>query len=272
MPCCFQINDKMQNLKQISKHIADGKKIAMLTAYDASMAALAEAAGVDCILVGDSLGMVIQGERDTLSVSVEDMVYHTKLVRQGAPHTFIIADMPFMSSASRERTLDCAHRLMQSGADMVKLEGGNNRNLEAITTLREAAVPVCGHLGLLPTHLRQNGVYARVGAEKTEHANTIAQSHDILNAGAQMLVLECTTTDLTEKICDVWRNKGCTIGIGSGNATDGQVLVCYDALGVSSYPPSFAYDFLAESNSVQEAFIAYAHAVHSGKFPPKHSK
>ncbi len=257
----------MQTIKDILKQAHSGEKIAMLTAYDAAMATILERAGIDCILVGDSLGMVIQGQRDTLGVTVNDVAYHTKLVRQGAPNTFIIADMPFMSTASIERTLSAAQNLMHAGADMVKIEGGNPSCLSAIEALHYANVPVCGHLGLQPTQIRQHGAYIAIDASKRNELLT--QSRSVLGAGATMLVLECVHPPLAQEIAHIWENQ-CVIGIGSGSNVHGQVLVSYDVLGISPNIPSFSRTFLTnENSSIESAFQAYILAVHSKKFPSK---
>ncbi len=253
----------ISTLKQMQ---AAGEKIAVITAYDAGFTRLAEAAGVDVILVGDSLGMVIQGHDTTLPVTVEQMVYHTEMVGRVSRHSLIVADMPFMSHGTREQALDTAGRLMKTGgAHMVKLEGGRTQ-VKTVRHLSQRAVPVCAHLGLLPQSIHQLGGYRVQGRGRKA-------AHDILNdakmmrdAGAQMLVLECIPALLAQEVTAAVDIP--VIGIGAGAACDGQVLVLHDLLGMTQgKPPSFSKNFMAQADSIEAAIKAYVDAVRHGEFP-----
>lgn len=243
-----------------------GEKIAVLTSYDASFTQLLEAAGVEVLLVGDSLGMVIQGQESTLPVRVEDMVYHTRNVARGRRRALMVADMPFMSYSSAGQALDTAARLMkEGGAHMVKLEGGATQ-LETVRHLVAHGVPVCAHLGLLPQSVHKLGGY-RVQGRDDESARILLEDAQALQeAGAQMLVLECIPADLASKITQALRIP--VIGIGAGAGCDGQVLVLYDMLGITTEElPRFARNFLDEADNVLEAVKAYVRAVKEGSFP-----
>ena len=249
----------LQKMKQ------QGKKIASLTAYDASFAQLMTAEGVDFILVGDSLGNVVQGRDSTVPVTMKDMVYHTQLVRRGAPTAFVMADMPFMSYATIEQTYQNATQLMQAGANMVKLEGGGWL-LAAIEGLTTRGIPVCAHLGLLPQSVNVLGGYKVQGKEQQQADDTLAQALQLEQAGAQLLVLECIPAALGKRISASLKIP--TIGIGAGPDTDGQILVMHDMLGMNSdYLPKFAKNFLAESGSLAGAFNTYVEQVKTGSFP-----
>ena len=243
-----------------------GEKIAVLTSYDASFTQLIEAAGADVILVGDSLGMVIQGQESTLPVRVDDMVYHTRCVARARRNSLLIADMPFMSYSSSEQALGTAGRLMkEGGAQMVKLEGGATQ-LEAVSQLTDNGIPVCAHLGLLPQSVHKLGGY-RVQGNDEESAGIMKEDALALEAaGAQMLVLECIPEGLAE---DISRSLGIpVIGIGAGVGCDGQVLVLYDMLGITpGKRPRFVKDFLRGSGSIAAALKAYVKAVKEGGFP-----
>ena len=247
---------------------ARGEKIVVLTSYDASFTRLSEEAGVDVLLVGDSLGMVIQGQESTLPVSVSDMVYHTANVARVSERALIVADMPFMSHGTPQQALDTAGRLMKAGgAHMVKIEGGAPQ-VETVRHLTERAVPVCAHLGLTPQSIHQLGGYRVQGREPEAATRLIEDAMALQQAGAQMLVLECVPAVLAE---EVTRNLDIpVIGIGAGPDTDGQVLVLYDMLGISvNRIPSFAHDFLADTGSVPAALAAYVQAVRERRFPAK---
>lgn len=255
----------------LNKMKRDGEKIVMLTSYDASFAQLSEEAEVDILLIGDSLGMVVQGYGSTLPVSVEDMVYHTANVTRVSSRALIVADMPFMSHGTPKQALDTAGRLMKEGhAHMVKIEGGAPQ-IETVRHLTERAVPVCGHLGLMPQSIHQLGGY-RVQGRSAENAQRIRNDARALQeAGAQLLVLECIPQQLAAEITNDLDIP--VIGIGAGKDCDGQVLVVYDMLGItpSHQTPSFVRDFLAETGSVTEALKSYVRAVREGSFPaPEH--
>lgn len=243
-----------------------GEKFAVLTAYDASFAQLIDEAGVEVLLVGDSLGMVVQGRESTIPVSMDEMVYHTSLVARAANKALVIADMPFMSYATTEQALHNAARLMkEGGAQMVKLEGGEPR-LEAVRRLAENGVPLCAHLGLLPQSVHKLGGYKIQGREDEAAAQMVADAQALEQAGADLLVLECVPRALARRITEALAIP--VIGIGAGADTDGQVLVLYDMLGITpGKRPSFSHDFLAETGSVAAAIEAYAGQVKAGTFP-----
>ncbi len=243
-----------------------GSKIVMLTAYDASFAAQADAAGIDVVLVGDSLGNVIQGHASTLPVSVDDMVYHTAAVSRGLRHALLLADLPFMADRSPAHALDAAARLMgQGGAAMVKLEGAGPI-CEVIASLSARRVPVCAHLGLTPQSVHALGGYRVQGREQTAAERLLDDARQVAEAGASMLVLECVPAELAARITGELAIP--VIGIGAGAQCDGQVLVVYDLLGISTGKmPRFSKNFLAGQDSVQAAMRAYADAVRAGDFP-----
>ena len=243
-----------------------GEKITMLTAYDASFASLLDEAGVDTLLIGDSLGMVIQGHDTTLPVSVDDIVYHTRAVANGTHHALLIADMPFMSYATPQQALASAARLMQEGgAHMVKLEGGAVQ-VETVRYLTERGIPVCAHLGLTPQHVHKIGGYKVQGRE--EHAaRALREDAAALEAaGADMLVLECVPSALAAEVTASLQMP--VIGIGAGVDCDGQVLVVYDMLGITpGKRPKFSKDFLAGKADVRAAVADYVEQVRAGTFP-----
>ena len=242
------------------------EKIVMLTAYDASFAAQCDAAGVDAVLVGDSLGMVVQGCDSTLPVSVDDMVYHTVAVARGLTNALLIADMPFMSYRDADTALRTAGRLLaEGGAAMVKLEGAGIV-LDCIAALARHAIPVCAHLGLTPQSVHKLGGYRVQGKSKDAAAQLLIEARAVAEAGADLLVLECVPAALARRITAEIPIP--TIGIGAGADCDGQVLVLYDMLGITpGKRPKFSKDFLIGCGSVGEAIRAYAEAVRGGTFP-----
>jgi 3-methyl-2-oxobutanoate hydroxymethyltransferase len=242
------------------------EKIAVITAYDAGFTHLAEAAGVDVILVGDSLGMVVQGHDTTLPVTVEQMVYHTELVTRVSRHCLIVADMPFMSHGTCNQALDTAGKLMKTGgAHMIKLEGGRAQ-VDTVRHLTERAVPVCAHLGLLPQSIHQLGGYRVQGRDKQSAHDLLNDARMMQDAGAQMLVLECIPAVLAQEVTVALDIP--VIGIGAGGACDGQVLVLHDVLGMTpGKPPSFSKNFMPGAESIVAAIEAYVHAVREGEFP-----
>lgn len=248
-----------------------GERIAALTAYDASFARAMDHAGVDAVLVGDSLGMVVQGGANTVSVTLDDMVYHGRCVAKGLRSALLIADMPFQTYASPERALDAATALLADGlASMVKLEGAGFV-LDAIAYLSEREIPVCAHLGLTPQSVLKLGGFKVQGRDAEAAKALLAQARAVEAAGAQLLVLECVPSNLAAEIS---RAVGIpTIGIGAGPDCDGQILVCHDALGINSghRRSRFVKDFLKGRDSVEAAFRAYVDEVKSGAFPaPEH--
>ncbi len=250
---------KLQALK------AQGEKIACMTAYDASFASVLAQVGMDMILVGDSLGMVTQGYPNTLSVSVEDMIYHTQAVRRGAPTQVVISDLPFMSYSDEQAAKTNATRLMQAGANMVKLEGGGTDIDATVSSLTRWGIPVCAHLGLTPQSVHTLGGYKVQGKTAHEAEQILTDANALEEAGAALLVLECVPAALAKTVSDTLSIP--VIGIGAGVDCDGQVLVIYDALGIGEYIPSFAHNFLAETNAVDKALSAYIRAVKDKTFP-----
>lgn len=254
------------SLTQLRQMKTDRNKLAVLTAYDATFATILEQAGIDVILVGDSLGMVIQGQESTLPVTVNDIVYHTQNVVRGSQQAFIIADLPFMSYANAEQAIINAARLMaEGGAQMVKLEGGSVV-VDIVKQLTERGIPVCGHLGLLPQSVHRLGGYRVQGREPEQAKILIEQAQQLQQAGADMLVLECVPASLGKAITKAVKIP--VIGIGAGADCDGQVLVLYDMLGLTSEPtPKFNQNFLAATGSILTAVEKYVEAVKSGQFP-----
>jgi 3-methyl-2-oxobutanoate hydroxymethyltransferase len=242
------------------------EKIAVLTAYDASFSHAVEEAGVEVILVGDSLGMVVQGQESTVPVTVDDMVYHTANVARGTTSAFIMADMPFMSYANADQAIVNASRLMaEGGAQMVKLEGGEVI-LDTVKQLTSRGIPVCAHLGLLPQSVHRLGGYIVQGRDE-ETAQTLLNDAQLMqSAGADMLLLECVPAELAKQVTESVDIP--VIGIGAGADCDAQVLVIYDMLGLTpGKRPRFTHDFLAETGSIQAALSRYVQAVKSGEFP-----
>ncbi len=245
----------------------EGRKIVMLTAYDASFAAQVEQAGVDIALVGDSLGMVVQGQRSTLPVTLDHMVYHTSLVARGLSATLLAADMPFMADRNVSYALEAGARLVgEAGAAMVKLEGAAPHVLEAIHALTERVIPVCAHLGLTPQSVHKFGGYKVQGRAQDAAERVVNEALAVQQAGASILVLEGVPTPLGERVTKALDIP--VIGIGAGPHCDGQVLVVYDMLGITpGKRPKFSKDFLAGRGSVSEAIAAYVSDVRSGAFP-----
>lgn len=246
-----------------------GEKIVCLTAYDASFAHLVDAAGVDVIIVGDSLGMVVQGKESTLPVTLDEMIYHAAAVARGSRHALRVVDMPFMTYMTVRDALLNATRLMREGAQMVKLEGGA-RIVEIVHDLAQQGIPVCGHLGLLPQSVHQLGGYRVQGREREAAHAMLEDARGLEAAGAALLVLECVPVDLAREITRAVSMP--VIGIGAGPDTDGQVLVLQDMLGITpGKRPKFSRDFMAGQGSIQDAVKAYAQAVKDGSFPaPEH--
>ena len=243
-----------------------GDKIACLTAYDASFAAQLEAAGVDLVLVGDSLGMVIQGHETTVPVTMEDIIYHTRAVASTRQRAMLVADMPFMSYASPEQALVNAARLMQEGgAHMIKLEGGAIQ-VDTVRQLSARGIPVCAHIGLTPQTVHKLGGYRVQGRGADAAAIMTEDALALQEAGADLLLLECVHSDLATKISKVIDVP--VIGIGAGPSCDGQILVLYDILGISTGRiPKFSQNFLEREENIQAAIVAYVQAVKAGSFP-----
>ena len=257
-------------MHSLMKMLADGEKITMLTAYDATFAAVADLAGVEIILVGDSLGMVCQGHNSTIPVTLECMRYHTECVARGVQkqngRPIILGDMPFGSYATPEQAFQSAATLMQAGAHMVKLEGGAwlAPTVEFLVT---RGIPVCGHLGLTPQSVNTLGGYRVQGRTETGAQKLMQDSLLLQNAGAQALVLEMVPAALSAEITRALTTCA-TIGIGAGVDTAGQILVLHDMLGVTQGKvPKFAYNFMTESGTILGAMQAFVQAVKTKKFP-----
>ena len=254
------------NLYELQQMAQRGEKIAVLTCYDASFATLCENAGVDVLLVGDSLGMVLHGSDSTLAVTLHDMQYHTRCVAKGAGKSYIVTDMPFGSyQQNPEQALRNAARLMAAGAHMVKLEGGAVMT-ETVRFLVERGIPVCGHLGLTPQSVHQLGGYRIQGKSEPEAQQLLQDAKALSEAGAGLLVLEMIPATLARQITASISIP--TIGIGAGADCCGQVLVLQDMLGI--YPgktPRFVRNFMQGADSIQQALAAYVKAVKSKEFP-----
>lgn len=243
----------------------EGKKFTSLTAYDASFAGAFDSEGVDVLLVGDSMGMVLQGHDDTLPVSVEDIAYHTRCVRRGVKRALLIADMPFMSYATPEQAMTNAAILMQAGAKMVKVEGGHWL-LETVTKLTERGIPVCAHLGLTPQSVHVFGGFKIQGRDSDNAQRILDEAKALEAAGAQLLVVECIPAPLAKTISEALTIP--VIGIGAGADTDGQILVMHDVLGISSgYIPRFSKNYLKQTGEIHTAIRAYIDEVETGIFP-----
>lgn len=245
----------------------DGRRLAMLTAYDAGFARAMDRAGIDLVLVGDSLGMVVQGRDSTLPVTVDDVAYHTACVARGLSAALLLSDLPFQADATPQHALDAATRFLQAGAAMAKLEGATPHKLGAIRFMAEREVPVCAHLGLTPQSVLRLGGFKVQGRDERAAARLREDARAVQDAGASLLVLECVPSALAAEITVELRIP--TIGIGAGPQCDGQVLVLHDVLGLDSghRRPKFVRDFLADGGSVEGAFRAYAAAVRDGSFP-----
>jgi 3-methyl-2-oxobutanoate hydroxymethyltransferase len=244
----------------------NGEKIAVLTAYDAIFAKTLETAGVDVLLVGDSLGMVVQGQDSTLPVTVDDMIYHTKLVTRVTQRAFVVTDMPFMSYRTKDLAIENAGDLMKyGGAQMVKLEGGE-QVLETVAAMTQVGIPVCAHLGLLPQSVYKLGGYKVQGRDEATATSILNDAIALQQAGADMLVVECVPKALAAKLTETLEIP--VIGIGAGVHCDGQVLVVYDLLGLGEHKrPKFVHDFLKDQGSISAAVSHYVTAVKAGDFP-----
>ncbi len=262
---------KSWSVPQLAQARAQGRKLVMLTCYDAGFARVLDDNGCDLILIGDSLGMVVQGHESTLPVTVDDIVYHTANVARGAKRALKIADFPFGSDGSPQEAHAVAVRCIQAGASMVKLEGAGHK-LATIRYLVEREIPVCAHLGLTPQSVHRFGGFKVQGREEASAAQLLEDALAVADAGASLLVLEGVPAALATAITAA--SPVPTIGIGAGVDCDGQVLVLHDLLGLDSghRRPKFVKDFLADGGSVAGAVRAFADAVRGGTFPAaKHS-
>ncbi len=256
---------KRVTVKTLRSMKQNDEKIVSLTAYDASFARVIDEQGVDVILVGDSLGMVMQGHDSTVPVSVDDIIYHAKSVVPQCQRALVMADLPFMSYTNPDQAITNAARLMQEGlAHIVKLEGGEAQ-LDTVRHMTRHGVPVCAHLGLTPQTVHKLGGYRVQGRENDDAKQMRADALALQDAGADAVVLECVPVDLAEKITQELEIP--TIGIGAGRVCDGQVLVLQDMIGISSLAPKFTANFLSDGRNIPDAIKAYAQAVRDGSFP-----
>jgi 3-methyl-2-oxobutanoate hydroxymethyltransferase len=259
-----QVVDKPLSINDITAMKRNREKITCLTAYDAGFAAVIDKVGIDIMLVGDSLGMVIQGHTTTIPVTIEQMVYHTQCVSRVRKRAYLIADMPFMTYSNPALAAKNAARLLQAGgAQMVKLEGAR---VDCVRFLVEQGIPVCGHLGLLPQSIHQLGAYSVQGKLPEAAQKLSDDAQQLQEAGVGMLVLECVPAALAKAISAELTIP--VIGIGAGVDCDGQVLVLYDMLGIGvTKRPRFSKNYMADCNSVEDAIKAYQHAVKNAEFP-----
>lgn len=264
------MTDPPVNISTLRQMKQDGEPIACLTAYDASYAALVDAARTDLVLVGDSLGMVVQGHDTTVPVTVDDIIYHCRAVARGLRHAFLVADMPFMSYTSPEQALENSVKLMQDGgAMMIKLEGGDGQ-VKIVEHLARHDIPVCAHVGLKPQSVHKIGGFRVQGREPDAASKLVESAARLQDAGADIVLLECVPNEVgaaTAKELDVP-----VIGIGAGPAVDGQILVLYDILNITQgRTPKFVQNFQAGHDSPLAALEAYVVAVKNRDYPaPEH--
>lgn len=269
-PNVAQTTRRATTLSTLIKLKQSGEKFTCLTAYDACFAQLVSEAGVEVILVGDSLGMVLQGHDSTLPVTMDDMVYHISSVKRGNRGAFIVGDMPFMSYASETQTLENAATLMRAGAQMIKIEGGawiaNSTHL-----LAERGIPVCAHMGLTPQSINRIGGYHVQGRDPRQAESMIAEAQLLEASGASILLLECVPQSLARQISEMLTIP--VIGIGAGPDTDAQVMVLHDLLGISPITPKFVKNFLKDSeDGIRGALLGFVQQVKNKQFPgPEHS-
>lgn len=252
-------------VKTIREMKSRGEKIVALTAYDSSFARVIDEQGVDVILIGDSLGMVMQGHDSTVPVSVDDIIYHSKAVAPQCKRALIMADLPFMSYTNPNQAIGNAARLMQEGqAHIVKLEGGEAQ-LDTVRHMTRHGVPVCAHIGLTPQTVHKLGGYRVQGREGEVAKQMLSDALALQDAGADAVVLECVPVDLADELTKELEIP--TIGIGAGRTCDGQVLVLQDMIGISSLAPKFSANFLRDGRNIPEAIKAYVEAVRDVTFP-----
>ncbi|EAM2272867.1 3-methyl-2-oxobutanoate hydroxymethyltransferase [Salmonella enterica] len=255
---------KPTTISLLQKCKQEKKRFATITAYDYSFAKLFADEGINVMLVGDSLGMTIQGHDSTLPVTVEDIAYHTRAVRRGAPNCLLLSDLPFMAYATPEQACENAAIVMRAGANMVKIEGGAWL-VDTVKMLTERAVPVCGHLGLTPQSVNIFGGYKIQGRGDAGQV-LLDDALALEAAGAQLLVLECVPVELAKRVTEALSIP--VIGIGAGNVTNGQILVMHDAFGITGgHIPKFAKNFLAEAGDMRAAVQQYMAEVESGVYP-----
>jgi len=258
------------NVSTLRKMKADQEPIACLTSYDASFAVLADQAGTDLVLVGDSLGMVVQGHDTTVPVTVDDMIYHSRLVARGLSRAFLVTDMPFMSYTSPDQALENAVRLMQEGAAMmVKLEGGSSQ-VAIVEYLTRHDIPVCAHIGLKPQSVHKIGGFKVQGRDSGQARQMIDDAVALQEAGADIVLLECVPNEVGKAVTKSLEVP--VIGIGAGPHVDGQILVLYDVLGITQgRMPRFVKNFMSDANSIGESLQHYVQAVKERSYPaPEH--
>ena len=248
----------------LRKKKSAGEKFVVIALYDAHMAAMAQRCGVEVVLVGDSLGMTVLGYDSTIPVTMEHMIYHVEAVARGNKKSLIIGDLPFMTYATPTDALNNAKRIMQAGAHMVKLEGGEWL-AETVSMLAERGIPVCAHLGLTPQSVNKLGGFRVQGRDKTQAEKILNDAKQLEAAGADLIVLECIPASLGAQITQALSIP--TIGIGAGAGTDAQVLVINDILGLTEQPPSFSKNFLLEAADIPGAMQKYVADVKAGIFP-----
>lgn len=241
-----------------------GEKFATIALYDAATSAVAEQAGIEVVLIGDSLGMTVLGHTSTIPVTMEQMLHHVEAVARGNNKSLILADLPFMSYGTPEQALQNAARAMQAGANMVKIEGGEWL-AETVRILTERGIPVCAHLGLTPQWVNIFGGFRAQGKTPEEAERIVREAKTLEAAGADLVVLECVPAALGKRVTEAVAIP--TIGIGAGADTDGQVLVINDLLGLTPRPPKFSKNFLQEADDIPAAMYKYASDVRAGKFP-----
>ncbi|WP_367104958.1 3-methyl-2-oxobutanoate hydroxymethyltransferase [uncultured Psychrobacter sp.] len=259
----------MTTLSTLNKFKKEGTKFTCLTCYDAMFARMMDKAQIDTILIGDSLGMVVQGHDSTLPVSVDDIAYHTANIARSNEHALILADLPFMSYVVLPEAIANSRRLMQAGAHVIKIEGGSEL-CDLVTTLAQAGTPTCVHLGLTPQSVNVFGGYKVQGRSEQAADKLLDDAKAVVGAGAAMLVLECVPAALAKAVTEAVEVP--VIGIGAGADTDGQVLVMHDMLGMThGRVPRFVHDFLTDErntqHSIEGAFALYKQSVIEGSFP-----
>lgn len=261
-----QTNKKSITLTSLNKFKELGEKFTCLTAYESTMASIISECGVDVILVGDSLGMVVQGHDSTLPVTMDQLIYHLECVVKGNKGSHVMADMPFMSYSTDDLGLENAKRLMQAGANSVKIEGGEWISKMA-QVLSDRGIPVCAHMGLTPQTINRIGGHHVQGRDPSQKEKIINEAITLENAGASMLLLECVPGDLAKLITNELKIP--VIGIGAGVHTDGQIMVVHDLLGISCLekPPKFVKNFMEDAGSIPEAIKSYVSEVKNKHFP-----
>lgn len=252
------------SILSLRKMKAEGTKFVTVALYDAPMAAMAQKSGVEVLLVGDSLGMTVLGYDSTIPVTMEQMIYHVEAVKRGNNKSLIMGDMPFMTYATPEQAMINATRIMQAGAHMVKIEGGEWL-APTVRMLSERGIPVCAHLGLTPQSVNKFGGFRVQGRSEEQAQQILADARALDDAGADLVVLECVPNELAKRVTQSVDMP--TIGIGAGHETDAQVLVINDILGLTEQPPKFSKNFLVEANDIPGALRKYATDVKTGVFP-----